>query len=106
MQDNGLGRRYTIPTLFNNLTNAERVYEIPKRLSTHSPTWVVVCGKVCATHVCNSSCCAAAISLYETVRRYRAHLGASGDLTDDEKAAVRELFYRRSVKASDLIVGE
>jgi tRNA (guanosine-2'-O-)-methyltransferase len=48
--------------------------------------------------------CAAAISLYETVRRYRERLGATGDLSVEEAAEVRELFYRRAVKRSELLL--
>lgn len=48
--------------------------------------------------------CAGAICLYSLVSRVRARLGGGTDLTEEDQAAVRETFYRRSVRASDLIV--
>ena len=50
--------------------------------------------------------CAAAISLYAVANRYRKALGQEGDLAPDQAAVVRELFYRRSVRASELLVPE
>lgn len=48
--------------------------------------------------------CAAAITLHEITKRYRDVLGRDSDLSPDETAAVRELFYRRSVRASELLL--
>ena len=50
--------------------------------------------------------CAAAITLHEISNRYRDALGRDSDLSDEEAAEVRELFYRRSVRASELLLAK
>ena len=50
--------------------------------------------------------CAAAISLHEISHRYRHSIGRDSDLSAEEAAEVRELFYRRSVRASELVLAK
>mgnify|MGYP001942577905 CR=1 FL=1 len=49
---------------------------------------------------------AAAISMYHAVQDRAARLGQSGDLTDDQRQRLRERFYRRSVRRSDVLLQE
>jgi tRNA (guanosine-2'-O-)-methyltransferase len=47
---------------------------------------------------------AAALGLYHATRKRRTHLGSDGDMTPEETQVLRERFYRRSVKNSDLLI--
>lgn len=55
------------------------------------------------TQALNASA-AAAISLYETTQRWRAVHGREGDLSDEEKLALRARFYRDSVRGARLVL--
>ncbi|MEX2399916.1 MAG: RNA methyltransferase [Rhodothermales bacterium] len=47
---------------------------------------------------------AAAVTLYHAYRDRKARLGRHGDLTSDERAALRAAFYLRSVRAAENIL--
>lgn len=47
---------------------------------------------------------AAAISVYHAVTDRRRRTGVRGDLTEAQRQVLRERFYRRSVKSSELLV--
>jgi len=50
--------------------------------------------------------CAAAIALHDVTKRYRAALAGPGDMTPEQQAGVRELFYRRAVRQSDMLLAQ
>lgn len=49
---------------------------------------------------------AAAVALYHAVCDRRRRTGATGDLTPQQRSLLRERFYRRTVRRSDLLVRE
>ena len=49
---------------------------------------------------------AAAVALHHATSQRRSQIGRDGDLTPAQKQILRERFYRRSVKSSDLLVTE
>ncbi len=49
---------------------------------------------------------AAAVALYHAISDRRRRTGSKGDLSDLEQRTLRERFYRRTVRASDLLVEE
>jgi tRNA (guanosine-2'-O-)-methyltransferase len=50
--------------------------------------------------------CAAAITLYDLTGRYRRGLGRTGDLEGAALDELRALFYRRSLRSSDLLLAQ
>jgi tRNA (guanosine-2'-O-)-methyltransferase len=49
--------------------------------------------------------CAASIALFSVTERYRQQLAQSSDLSDEDRAELREEYHRRVVRGSELLIG-